>query len=223
MNPEWLQPNIEFARSGTESIIFFDNKAGVNFFYADYYALLDYFPKNRYGVVPGPVSADRSELYHFKDGAAGYARLFANKVCSAIINQIPQDERDEWTSDNTIVSVLPASTGAKTTIRFRAYCRMVAEKLDVTDGFHAITNKYDVDPAHLGKKARGDISNLAFNGELINGKRVLLLDDITTSRSSFKAVSEELFKHGATHVTGFYAGKTFDSFRNPEPAWVAAK
>jgi hypothetical protein len=87
----------------------------------------------------------------------------------------------------------------------------------ISNGTDVLVRTKTVTPKHLGG-IRGDInyemeSLYVQDADLIRGKEVLLLDDVTTSGASLKAGKELLLRAGAKLVVPFALGETW-SYRD---------
>lgn len=184
-----------------------------------YFALVDYYPKNRYAIIPKEEEKIRSLVYEMKNGQYRDVALLAEMFGSAIVNKFTITQTSTWNTENAICIIMPASTQVKTNSRFKNLCSLLAKFLYIKDGFNVVTNIQDSEPAHTGHKVRGDISQIGIDYNLIKEKLVIIVDDVYTSGKSFKAISKKLLKNGADNVIGVYLGKTWDSFEG-EPYFI---
>lgn len=85
-------------------------------------------------------------------------------------------------------------------------------KSDITDASECLYRYKDIQKQHLSSGSRN--ANIHLDSielrhpELIQGKDVLVIDDITTSGSSMRAAFQMLKEHGAKSVIGFVVGRT---------------
>ena len=85
---------------------------------------------------------------------------------------------------------------------------MVSSACGVNDGFDLIDVTGSKASASTGGGTRGDISNLSFDPAKINGKRIILFDDIITSGRTMAAIRNALLRNGAVSVDCIAYGRT---------------
>lgn len=143
----------------------------------------------------------RNCVFAFKDGEK--PELWA-KIFSLCIKGTP-----ELTGilDNAVIVSIPASTKERNIIRYATFCRILAEKLEINDGFRTTWIQYDREEMK-GKTDKDILANLSFNKKYISGKHVILCDDIITTGGSLRQMSGEMMKLGALSVVGVFLGKT---------------
>ena len=66
----------------------------------------------------------------------------------------------------------------------------------------------DRSPSREGAKQDETTWNLYFDAEKIRGRRIVLVDDITTRGMSFVQCARKLKDYGAVEVVGFFFGKS---------------
>jgi predicted amidophosphoribosyltransferase len=66
----------------------------------------------------------------------------------------------------------------------------------------------DRSPTREGSKQDDTTWNLFFDAEKIRGRRIVLVDDITTRGMSFVQCARKLMDFGAVEVVGFFFGKS---------------
>lgn len=143
----------------------------------------------------------RNCVFAFKDGEK--PELWA-KIFSLCIKGTP-----ELTCilDNAVIVPIPASTRERNIIRYATFCRILAEKLGINDGFRTTWIQYDREEMK-GQTDKNILANLSFNKKYIRGKHVVLCDDIFTTGGSLRQMSGEMMKLGALSVVGVFLGKT---------------
>lgn len=171
----------------------------------------DYYPKSGYGenVTPSQKSV-RETVYSFKDkfNSKSPTQIMSarttvcNAVCSVINKLYPGEQHNLW------FCTAQASTPESATKRFRYFCQMVSSASGVNDGFDLIDVTGSKASASTGGGTRGDISNLSFNPARINGKRIILFDDIITSGKTMAAIRNALLRNGAVSVDCIAYGRT---------------
>lgn len=177
-----------------------------------YFAVYDYYPL-RYTNVPSEVYENRLKVWSFKDGknTEKVAKEIANALQSQLLTQHLLDSE-------TVFVIIPASTKAKTTIRFYKFCSLVCKYTGLSNGYGAISILYDREPLK-GTVGLSKIDNLLFEKSFIYNKKVVLFDDVKTTGSSFSQVADRLSSLGATEVIGCFLATTYNSFKNGLPYW----
>lgn len=161
------------------------------------YYLHDYYPVKHFSHVCNNIKNVRGRLYAFKDGRRTMIDDF---------KKFPLDETIEK-SEYILVNI-PASTKAKTQLRFRRFMKEYSS-------FLSIENGYDVIDVKDHEEVKGDtsINRLQFfdinEGEIRN-KRVILIDDVKTTGTTFRQVADELMRLGALEVLGCFYCQTID-------------
>lgn len=171
----------------------------------------DYYPKSGYGENVSPAQkAIRETVYSFKDKFNSKSptqimsarTTISNAVCSVINKLYPGDQHNLW------FCTAQASTPESAVKRFKYFCQMVSNASGVNDGFDLISVTGVKASASTGGGTRGDISNLSFDPALINGKRIILFDDIITSGKTMAAIRNALLRSGAVSVDCIAYGRT---------------
>jgi hypothetical protein len=164
----------------------------------DYYAIFDYYPKNRFPEVDEDIQFIRKLVYGFKDGNVNI-EPFVNFISTIIINSnIP--------IENSILIPIPASTRVKTTIRYSKIIEPLAKKLNIKNGYNYITTTdHEPTKGHAG----GDkIGNFTFHHTPYTGLNVVLIDDVRTSGTTFLQTAKRILELGANSVKGIFIAKT---------------
>lgn len=164
--------------------------------------ITEYLPK-RYQATT-KQEEDREMCYDFKDG------ILTEKVKNAFLKEIKEIAQDE----NWVVCFIPASTTKATKLRFRKLANAIREAgYQVEED--AIFNEYDKAPEHVSGKSSDPIASFGFNGNLVKGKKVILIDDIITRGITFTMTADKLFSAGATCVVGLFLAQTINpDYRN---------
>lgn len=164
-----------------------------------YYYISEYLPV-RYEAT-AQQEQDRAMCYSFKDG------VLTDKVKNAFLTKIGEitgGNKDGW-----IICFIPASSTAKTAQRFaKLSSALSSEGYSVQKS--AITNLYDKEAGHLNGKTDNPIASFGFQGGLVKGKKVILIDDIITRGTTFNMTAEKLLSFGALNVTGLFLAKTIN-------------
>lgn len=136
------------------------------------------------------------------DGTRRQIEEFSNRI----ITHLNPDH--DW-----IICVVPASRKAREPSGIRQVAKMVCEKSYI-DGLHVIERIFDHSPSYKNKKSsirdfETELASLRITDtELIKGRSILLLDDVTTEGNSLEAAKSLLLSHGAKQVLPFALGKT---------------
>ena len=167
-----------------------------------YYATDPYYPKRYYN------DSDLSEaevefrriVWEFKDGL-NYD--FIAEALSEGIDEITEIANiDEWT-----LCCIPASTALKTQIKFKNFCDEFCRITNINNGFGYISNREDLKAQNLEWNSINLVAELNFSKKL-NGRKVLLFDDIIARGETFLQIAEHLKRIGVTEVVGMMIGKT---------------
>lgn len=105
-----------------------------------------------------------------------------------------------------ILIPLPASTKERHRQRFEYFCGELSRRLIIDNGFSAVRIEQDREQ-QKGTQQR-NMSGVVFDPDYIEGRDVLLIDDILTTGMSFALIKRELEKLGANSVTGIFLAKT---------------
>ena len=166
----------------------------------EYHYIHDYYPlfcKN----VSKQARQARNCVYAFKDGEKPW--LWA-KVFALCISKLPCFASIK---DNAVLVPIPASSKKSHNMSFSRFCRNLAERLDVADGFRTLWIEYDRDEMK-GTVGENKIENLTFNRKYIQGKHVLLIDDVITTGASLVQIGKKLLELGAISVRGVFMART---------------
>lgn len=159
----------------------------------------DYYPVSHKLKLTSEQKKVTNLVFRFKEGAC--ASLAAKLFSLAISRMSYFDNLEE-----PILIPLPASTKERHRQRFESFCGELSRRLIIDNGFPAVRIEQDREQ-QKGTNQR-DISGLVFDPDYIEGRDVLLLDDILTTGMSFTLVKHELEKLGANSVTGIFLAKT---------------
>lgn len=161
----------------------------------------DYYPVNRFphGTIPSADENARKNIWKFKDGAYS---IGANIAADFIDGNFTREEMA-----NIALCVIPASSRAKNEVRYRSMCEQVAERLPIINGFSYISITADREDTRTSGKSSDTTAFLAFSSD-IQGKDIVLFDDVTTRGTSFAQAAVELKRRGAKSVYGLFIGKT---------------
>lgn len=165
----------------------------------DIFYFKEYLPK-RYMATPQQVE-DRESCYSFKNGVLDISieNAFLSKLSELIGN-----DKANW-----VICFIPASSALKTRNRYSNLASAISDA-----GYkvspNTIFNKYDREAGHVAGKTNNPIESFGFNGNLINGKNVVVIDDIITRGTTFGMTSLQLKLLGAKCVKGLFLAKTIN-------------
>lgn len=166
----------------------------------EYHYIHDYYPLSCKKVSKKARQA-RNSVYAFKDGEKSW--LWA-KVFSLCISKLSCFDSIK---DKAVLVPIPASSKKSHGIRFTKFCRDLAKRLNITDGFRTLWIEYDREKLK-GTIGENKIENLTFNAKYIRGKHVLLIDDVITTGTSLIQIGKKLLELGATSVRGIFMART---------------
>ena len=112
------------------------------------------------------------------------------------------------TKEDTVLIPIPASTMERQRKRFPVVCYYLSKWLGIADGFKAIWIEEDREQLKGKGKDKDILQNLQFTRRYINGKNVVLLDDVLTTGESFRQLKRKMEQLGALSVAGVFLGKT---------------
>lgn len=141
-------------------------------------------------------------VFRFKEGSENAAPLLA-KIFSLCIGRMPFFKE----MNDPILIPIPAATRERNIARFARFCSLLSRRLKVADGFRAIWIKEDREQLK-GSTGNDKLANLIFHPEYIQGKDIILVDDIATTGQSFIQMKRKCMRLGANSVVGVFLGKT---------------
>lgn len=163
------------------------------------YAYLPYYPK-RYSV-PDTLDNCRQIVYDFKNGKTSRS---IGQILADFTNDIIK-KRDPVQSDWWLC-IIPASAEWKTRKRFSSFCEAFCQGTGVCNGYDLIYNEQDRDPNHTAEVKVSVLDYIGFGD--VQGKSILLFDDVLTTGRSFRAIANRLMELGAERVVGIFLGLT---------------
>lgn len=166
----------------------------------EYYYIHDYYPLTC-KQVSHKARQVRNTVYAFKDGEKS---LLWAKVFSVCISKLSCFDAIK---ENAVLVPIPASTKKAHGRRFTRFCRELAKRLDIADGFRTLWIEFDREKMK-GTIGKNKIENLTFNRIHIKGKHVLLVDDVIMTGTSLVQIGKKLLELGALSVRGVFMAKT---------------
>lgn len=146
--------------------------------------------------------SQRRRIWDFKDGRN------QSSIIEATSKQLEKVKKDN--PDHEIVFItIPASTEEKNNIRFKNFSEQVSVKAGVTNGFGILKNIADREAAHISGTPTIQ-GNLECTGGSLEGKVIVIFDDLITSGSSFNNACTLLSIKSPAKFTGLFLGKTIE-------------
>ena len=161
-----------------------------------------YFPTRIKNVGEREIN-DRKVIFDFKDGRA--FEQVAQQTATAMT------ERYGLECGNIVFSPVPASTGEKNEIRYKAFCERVCELTGAINGYGHVSISKERRPLHKNRKQEIDIrkeDNIVFDSAFFDGKSVLVFDDIITKGISYATYAHQLESKGANVIGGVFLART---------------
>lgn len=100
---------------------------------------------------------------------------------------------------------VPSSTHDSYVTRYKHFSHIICEKLNMIDGFDLINYIEDSMPKHLGGRGKPRYEIKEHN---LDGRLIILFDDIYTTGKSMATLCSKLAKRGARVIGGFTIGIT---------------
>lgn len=140
------------------------------------------------------LDAERQFVLRFKEGNEKDQRHAANFVCDFLRTE------DIKGSEYTFMCV-PASTPEKNLVRYKKFCATIAKRLGLSNGFGLV----DVVSERCEVHAGGSRENINFVLPCsLEGRKVVLFDDVETTGMTFASFAAELERRGAEVVQGLF-------------------
>jgi predicted amidophosphoribosyltransferase len=114
-------------------------------------------------------------------------------------------------ADGIMIVTVPSHDPAKPSVGLKMLAAALAKGGNRIDGFECLVRTEKIDKLALGGDRSKEVhlkSIVAAKTNLIKGRNVLLLDDVTKTGNSLAACTELLLKAGATAVQRATIGKT---------------
>ena len=166
------------------------------------YALYDYVPQRFLGRVPLEQKILNMMILGFKDGRNVYSRIFARQMARAL---------SEIDMSDVVVVCVPASTRYSHVRRWKRFSHLLAKMTGAEDGFQYVSVSGSRKRAHI--TGEYELANnikhyVHIDAEKLNGRKVLLIDDIYTTGQSSNAFTAALEAAGATVCMAMFLAKT---------------
>ena len=153
--------------------------------------IIDYYPESKLDATEGQ-RRDRQMIQDFMFGDP------SEELIRQIVSRVKTAVSDEAID---LVCFAPATTGAKTVLRFDKISGVLAEELDCDVFIDVVSLQFDSDPiTHVRyyKCAK----------EKVKGKRVLVVGSVYSTGEALTEVGDLLAKNGAKSVYGLFVAKT---------------
>lgn len=165
-----------------------------------YYYTMEYLP-TRYEANDSEWN-NRHAVWNFKDGVCSPSIM---DFFVEAISQIAGGNKSDY-----VICFIPASTSAKTNIRFSSLASRLMERTGVNAAMSAITRSSDAEASHIAGKSINPTSDFCFDRTCFKGKKVILIDDVITRGRTFVQTATKLMNMGASSVKGLFVAKTIN-------------
>lgn len=160
-----------------------------------------YYPSRYSGLLNDEQREFCNALYAFKDGEVHGIEFF--KACMAAL---------ELDGGSYHIMFMPCSSGAKYFRRFKRLDWYIGKhRPELTSGFHDVEIFGERESLHSAKGGENRIleRNYRITGN-IEGKEVVILDDVLTTGQSMADYKEEIERCGGKVVAAIFCGKTVE-------------
>lgn len=163
------------------------------------YALFDYIPRRLQARASFELQDTSRRILDFKDGR-NYAKRWAAEAVGYALQEARLKE--------VVIVCVPASCQRTYVRRYRKFSQMLCAMLGATDGFGCIEVIGHRKKAHHGAPRDGRlVENIAISSSL-QGRKVLIIDDIYTTGTTSSAFIQKLTEAGAVVCGAVFLGKT---------------
>ncbi len=170
----------------------------------------------RYYPVHAEIEADEQEWYNrkliwsFKAEPSKKQHIGHYSAMFTVVWKLVSRLKEIFNSGNidqlTLVCI-PASTIAKTHIRYDEFYKKISEETGIQNGAHLVRLTQNYTTKHEGGDGL-EYDKLYYDTENLKGRNIILFDDIITSGHSMSSVKYHLEECGATVIAGLSIGKT---------------
>ena len=167
--------------------------------------IMEYLPK-RFSATPKQEN-DRQTIYAFKNG-------FCSLELKKLIVEHIKTLKDTMSGNNIRVCFIPASTLIKTINRYKDLATYIEKETGIACNVETILPGVDHEAGHICGKAADPTKDFKFKSEDINGKNIILMDDVITRGITYLLTARRLKKLGAKDIRGLFLAKTIN------PDWV---
>lgn len=173
------------------------------------YFLHSYFPVKHFNwrSLDRDSVEFRSNLFAFKDGSNhAVSRIFTNEVIAAIGRLAP-----DFNSSGFAFMAMPASTENKTVARYSLMLSILKNKFPRATFLNDyVTFNGERKAKHLSENGISDLLEHVEIGGDVEGKKVIIFDDVITTGRSMEEMKRRLKQIGATDFICLTLGRTVD-------------
>ena len=162
------------------------------------YALYDYYPQ-RYHRLSFEQQETCRRILDFKDGRTYAKRWAAEEVARALAATELKD---------IVVVCVPASCQRTYERRYKKFSQMLCACCGAHDGFNCIEVIGHREKAHRGAPRDERLVQNVIISSSLQGRKVLIIDDIYTTGTTSSAFIRKLTGAGATVCGAVFLGKT---------------
>ena len=164
---------------------------------------LKYFPARIRNVGEDAIEA-RNLIWAFKDNRKDAYEKVAQMTASHL-----REEYGEDLSDLALV-VVPASSPEKNEGRYKAFCNRVSELTGICNGFPYIQVLNERLNWHDNRRNKKELGTqyLDFDVSWLFGRKVVVMDDIVTTGTSYALLANKLEEFGAKVLGGMFLART---------------
>lgn len=185
------------------------------------FSLYNYYPKNRFSDNElDPLSKYvRERIWDFK--AAEFtteasrrlaSEFFIDKV-EEVLKYFFKDRLSELT-----LFCIPASSKSVNQRRYGQFSRDLCARTGMTNAFEAVDIVQDGAPKHLHADGKSTQAKIQLDANLINGKNIILFDDVVTKGNNMKAYFDFLTSNYNCKVLGgITLGRTEHEYHKTHP------
>lgn len=164
-----------------------------------YAHLLEYVPV-RYSATR-EQKEDRQTVFDFKDG---YCPDNIKERFAALIKAIATtDSGHSWR-----VCFIPASSSARTIKRYSRLASFISQHTGCPCDINTIIPIEDMESGHYGVKPTNPASNFSIEADEVEGRNIILIDDVITRGNTFVQTANKLITNGANDVVGLFLAET---------------
>ena len=169
-----------------------------------YVNLMEYLPMK----YPPTLEEEKNRriVSNFKMGRC--SRELKNEFTDTI-NQLKEERKDM----NLRVCFIPASTHHKTACRYQKLATFIEKETGIACDYHTILPIQDQESGHITGKKANPAENFTIKTSDVDGKNIILIDDVITRGMTFMQTTNKLIRNGANMVRGLFLAKTINPDR----------
>ncbi|MGL5725411.1 hypothetical protein [Cetobacterium sp.] len=170
------------------------NRIHLNKSFCDLFYLIDYLPRTSYGVQEG-----QSFISNFKNGI--YLQYYTDILTEALEEILGYDR------ENYIIIPIVASKYSTNEKRYKNLLENLSKNLSIENGYSYVTHLFDTFEKHNLDDKFIVKDNFQINLEKLEGKKIIIIDDVYTSGRSFEQYYFQINKK-IDSLIGIFLGKT---------------